>query len=473
MNWRTIFWTAILGVVGLVGLSVASMGTKIRPKVTIQTVETNKETGIVVLQLTAEVWTDVHEIEIRAFGDSGIVPSGYQSFSMMTDGRDTVCFPISLVVPMADTTQVLFFIVEKTGKEGWNSRTFVVPGQHGGVDTLRQAPHFGDETFVVGQLYFIRTSDTLIVTDTDPGYSETINMHVETPDARSIPFESGGLVQVETPQQNGTSRTGFTLKDGTFVPADNLTEEERRTFASTHKLFRRDADEKPNRIGQPFEAALASAASALGFDYMKLMMSGALKARGVETLVDTTTPFVHGELSTRRVWRLDVGGITFDDSLPSLDESTTALRDFTVFVDSASGVVLRVMTRGPHFDESVIRRASASFAEEQLSQMGERYVEVPTITPVVSLKEALKWSSIQPELAMEVVADYLVVEYSVGHHKGPRPAWVVNMNGGFSFPVGCFPGAPLIACNHYRLVVDAQTGDVLCSTNWPNPPPSK
>jgi hypothetical protein len=278
MNWRAIFLTTVLGMVGLVGLSVASMGTKIRPKVTIQTVETNKETGIVVLQLTAEVWTDVHEIEIRAFGDSGIVPSGYQSFSMMTDGRDTVCFPISLVVPMADTTQVLFFMVEKTGKEGWNSRTFVVPGQHGGVDTLRQAPHFGDETFVVGQLYFIRTSDTLIVTDTDPGYSETINMHVETPNARSIPYEPGQQIQQTdsipsdsvgtydtlrgdtiapppgAPQQSYSTRTGFYLEDGTFVSAENMTDEERRTFSSTHKLFRRDADKK----SEPADATIPS-----------------------------------------------------------------------------------------------------------------------------------------------------------------------------------------------------------------------
>ena len=216
--------------------------------------------------------------------------------------------------------------------------------------------------------------------------------------------------------------------------------------------------------------AAAIAVSGIGFERLKLARPGTLSVSGVEALVDTTTPFVHGELNAKRVWRVNIGGLLFQDSLTMLHDLTAEPHDFTVFVDSTSGIVLRVETRASNFDASEIRRASASLAEGQLTQVAERYVGLPTIAPAISLKEALSRSSIPPELAMEVVADYLVVEYSVGHHKGPRHAWVVNMNGGFSFPADCFPE---IACNHYRIVVDAQSGEVLCSTNWPNPPLSE
>jgi len=95
----------------------------------------------------------------------------------------------------------------------------------------------------------------------------------------------------------------------------------------------------------------------------------------------------------------------------------------------------------------------------------EAYTGVPTIPPTVSLNKALEWSTIPPRLAMEITVDYLLVSCSVAWKKGEHAAWVVNMNGGFTYPLDCVRGEYERACSHYRMVVDAVTGECLMSTN--------
>ena len=221
--------------------------------------------------------------------------------------------------------------------------------------------------------------------------------------------------------------------------------------------------------GTDASQAVEAAVSALGFEQTKLPQASALSVQGVETLVDTTTPFVHEQLNGRRVWRVELASLRVVEQGAVSDDSLS-VRDFTVFVDSASGIVLRAIARGPHYNPRVISHPSATSAEKDISRSTEAYTGVPTISPMVPLNKALEWSTIPARLSMEITVDYLLVSYSVGRDKGEHAAWVVNMNGGFTYPLDCSRGEYERACSHYRVVVDAVTGECLMSTNIPFPP---
>jgi hypothetical protein len=222
--------------------------------------------------------------------------------------------------------------------------------------------------------------------------------------------------------------------------------------------------------GTEASLALEAAVSALGFEQTRSAQASALSVKGVETLVDTTTPFVHGQLNGKRVWRVELAGLRVDEREATGDDDSLSVRDFTVFVDSASGIVLKAVARGPHYDPRLISHPSATSGEKDLSRCAEAYTGVPAIPPAVPLNKALEWSTIPARLAMEITVDYLVVSYSLISEKGEHAAWVVNMNGGFTYPLDCFRGEYERACSHYRMVVDAVTGELLMSTNIPFPP---
>jgi hypothetical protein len=234
-------------------------------------------------------------------------------------------------------------------------------------------------------------------------------------------------------------------------------------------LFAADSAPVANMDGTDASRALEAAVSALGFKQTRSEQASALSVGGVETLVDTTTPFVHEQLNGRRVWRVELASLRVVEQ-GAVSNDSLSVRDFTVFVDSASGVVLKAVARGPHYNPRLISHPSVTSAEKDLSCSFESYTGVPAIPPGVSLKEALERATIPARLSMEIIVDYLLVSYSVSSKKGEHAAWVVNMNGGFTYPLDCSRGKYERACSHYRMVVDAVTGECLMSTNIPFPP---
>jgi hypothetical protein len=182
-----------------------------------------------------------------------------------TGGLDSVRFRVPLVVPMNDTTGIWFLMVEKSGGEGPHSRVLVVPRSQDHSDTIRQAPHVGDEAFSVAQIYFVRTPGTLVVYDSDPG--NTVNRHapcfskrrrslrssdeqMQTADSNRIgngdvdaPSERDVSIGFGSLGQSYSIRTGFYLRT---VLSSPLRRDQRAShFASTHKLFDRDSKDRP------------------------------------------------------------------------------------------------------------------------------------------------------------------------------------------------------------------------------------
>ena len=216
--------------------------------------------------------------------------------------------------------------------------------------------------------------------------------------------------------------------------------------------------------------AIAKAKAIVGFDFHERADAPvAATTSGVETIVDTTTPFVRDKIHGRRVWRVDLRGLVIGEKVSEENLKQLVTRDFTVYLDSASGMLLQAISRAPHYDRSAIRRCSAEWAEKRISCTKEPYVGLPVVEPTISIKDAIALSFVSPWLAMEISVRYVVMSIPFGPHLGDHNAWVIEMSGGFTIRGSRGP-RPGEIDNHLRLVVDAESGKVLTADIQPTPP---
>lgn len=209
------------------------------------------------------------------------------------------------------------------------------------------------------------------------------------------------------------------------------------------------------------------------FRFTQLNRLPGVTVSGREIIVsEDTTPFLANSINGRRAWLVEVDHVTL--RLPSADTKVNDhfVRTFHITIDANSGQLLRVKSSGEPKTTTLRPEAGASSAEAQIKSSGERYEGIPDVEPKISLLQALDniftGGGGSPFLAQEINASYIF------ESKGQSPlrrVWVITLRGLPPFPFPGPPGGqvPDWQRNHFRNVVDADSGTLLFCTTVPQP----
>ena len=231
--------------------------------------------------------------------------------------------------------------------------------------------------------------------------------------------------------------------------------------AGLHSLASQGGQTESTHAATNEEQAVHVAHEALGTSIGERGERAALAtSSGIVGISDDFVPFIANEFNGRRCWEISI-----TDTVRG--ENDLGQRRFDVFVDSATGVALRVVTRSEDYDAESIHKAPASATEKQMTNHFEWLVGVPDSVPEVSLFEALRKSRVSAYQAMELDAKYVIWTRDLGDESKSRSVWMIQMHGGFTYPVGGTEGFPIEKLSNYRMVVDAETGELLASDNLP------
>ncbi len=211
-------------------------------------------------------------------------------------------------------------------------------------------------------------------------------------------------------------------------------------------------------------------------------------------LVDSTTPFIDRFTDRKRVWHV----MFYDLPLTPKRVSGThqpALRDASVFIDSATGNLVKIeFTHGP-IDRDSLPHISAAEAERQLLESSQQSVGnvlrgVPDTLPEHSFVQALFAGTVDPREIKHVTGQYFV--YIEKYKKdeewfdtAPRRVWVLHCEGipplkpigprvppapeGASVQIPSDFGIPVYQRNRLLQIVNAATGLLRMTTNRPQP----
>jgi hypothetical protein len=225
-------------------------------------------------------------------------------------------------------------------------------------------------------------------------------------------------------------------------------------------------DTKESVTIDPLTAAQAVERAILytGFDSLRQLDRAALESNAQHALVtDTTIPYLQEYFDARPAWVVEFQDITVH--LFHSREGAPA-RDYQVYIDEETGVLLKVVSRAPWYDPSVIRKPNAEAAAEDL---GEVYKGFPPSPPPVGFALALDTASRMGIVreAMEIVGLYISYKDDL-HYVGP--AWDIHFYG--LTVVGFRPDLrrPIWMRNHIRVVVNAETGKPILADNLPYAP---
>ena len=215
------------------------------------------------------------------------------------------------------------------------------------------------------------------------------------------------------------------------------------------------------------EEAVAKALDVTGFDRLKGIDTAAAKLSAtLVTMVDSTTPFLADSINGRKVWRVEFKNVILDLKNVSSEISESHPRDFVVYVDPELGGLLKVVSQVAGYDEAVWRKPSAELAEKQLLGHRERYLGFPKEKPPVSFVDALDAVRKNPILAQEIVGLHVMHSHL---DKDPRLVWDIHLYGIRTILSIKDPGLPSYQRDHWRVLVDAVTGDFIFAGNTPHP----
>ncbi|PKK83712.1 MAG: hypothetical protein CVT49_07445 [candidate division Zixibacteria bacterium HGW-Zixibacteria-1] len=182
---------------------------------------------------------------------------------------------------------------------------------------------------------------------------------------------------------------------------------------------------------------------------------------------DSTTPFL-GEFGTKRaVWHIAFHNINLN-SKEGRPADQKFDRDFDVYIDSASGHLLKIICNYDNGSPEECPILLAEDAEKQINSRGEKYVGLPEVIPEISFTDAALAGPPKPWIAKEILGQYVI--YTDGRCE-PRPVWIISMCGPI-VPVigGSAEWIPDYQRNRCRKVVDAKYGNVFFVTNTPKVP---
>ena len=184
------------------------------------------------------------------------------------------------------------------------------------------------------------------------------------------------------------------------------------------------------------------------------------------TMAESLTPFLSSTVIGRKAWKLDFEKLIFSAKGYELLQSEIRPMTMTVIVDSATGRLFKVSLVVINDSGLAIEKPSDSSAEKQLAAAREIIIGFPDANPAISFLEALKKCYGDFLSAREIEADY--IQHS--HLQSPtRDVWSIHLYGLPPRPVRPGSDIPVEQRNHMRTVIDANTGQILFSTNLPQP----
>ncbi|HUU82301.1 MAG TPA: hypothetical protein VM243_02250 [Phycisphaerae bacterium] len=181
------------------------------------------------------------------------------------------------------------------------------------------------------------------------------------------------------------------------------------------------------------------------------------------------TPFLSDQIIERPIWHVVLGdwNLKLKSAPPGAED--LYLRTFDVFVDPQGGQLLKIVSRWPKGVARIPREPGAKSVTQQLRRAGhERYHAFPDEAPRITFLEALDAMTKggeNPLAAKQIVGQYVV--WSMMGRK-PRPMWVISLRGVPALGAS-YPGVAVNARDHFRSIVDPQTGKWVCGFSTPQP----
>jgi len=182
-------------------------------------------------------------------------------------------------------------------------------------------------------------------------------------------------------------------------------------------------------------------------------------------MVDSTTPFLAYRINGRRVWRIEFNDVILRLEKATPEELEKHPRDFVVYIDPEPGHLLKVVSQMEGYDEEDWHKPAAELAEKQLGRH-EQYPGFPDKEPHVAFVDALGAIRTNPICAQEIVALYVMHSHL---DKAPRPVWDIHLYGIRTALSIKAPDLPSYQRDHWRVLVDAVTGDFIFGGNSPHP----
>jgi hypothetical protein len=197
-------------------------------------------------------------------------------------------------------------------------------------------------------------------------------------------------------------------------------------------------------------------------------------------ITDDNTPFLHEQIKGKKdVWLVEAKNV-YLRRFPSGRENTD--RKFSILVDSNSGKLLKITSKYDGFDPDMKPEPNAASAERQIGG-NEKYLGFPDTPPTITFLKALdilnEKAVSKPTSAKEIDAYYIswssndmswISKTILGQHN----VWVITLRGVPALPGGSWPGEDVSkikkwSINHLRIVLDAETGEILSQGNSPQP----
>ena len=195
---------------------------------------------------------------------------------------------------------------------------------------------------------------------------------------------------------------------------------------------------------------------------------------------DDNTPFLHTQINGKKgVWLVEIKNVRLKLKSATSGFKDKYVRNFQVFVDPNTGHLLKITSTFDGNDPDMLPEPPAAVAEREMRGTNEIYHGFPMVPPKISLLDALDRVPMSPFLAKEIYAVYVMQSHRMGRKFGwgPRPMWAITLRGIPPLPVKGPPGLrkedlpPVWQSNHARVIVDASTGQLMFSTNIPQPLP--
>jgi hypothetical protein len=212
------------------------------------------------------------------------------------------------------------------------------------------------------------------------------------------------------------------------------------------------------------QAAIQRAACYIGFGGSDLGRATVTVERVVPE--GDKTPFLSNLVNGRDCYRVRFSGVNINLPWGERDHRVAPFHELNALLDARSGKLLRVWST-KWLDPPTAKRTAAEVEAKYRRFCSERWAGVPDALPTVPLLKALY----NPfESHTEQLDAYYVTRVTEGWN-GPetvtRPAWELVTYSQTSFSSGQGPEQdtpyPIYG---WRIVVDAETGEMLDSSNW-------
>jgi hypothetical protein len=204
--------------------------------------------------------------------------------------------------------------------------------------------------------------------------------------------------------------------------------------------------------------AVSNAVSVLGCDKLEGWQEpeGGLSV-SLMAMVDSTTPFLG--LNNRKAYRVDFANVpvTIMKSRGPQTDTISGSRNFEVYTDSATGLVLKIVSNKPSFYEKAatgeIRYPTIAGAEADITAMNETYLGIPTDRPQKSFIEII--GAIPGDATR--VDGFTAVLVNLVRGGSCLTVWVIDIFG-LREPYRGTSKMEEYELNHWRALVDANTG---------------